>query len=238
MYQKPHQKSERAIPKEYRFVRLPLPEAAHSALEAARREAADSDLEFVASQWKWHVETRFHVLRGGPTRGFPGSELVSGSGVDHPNLQRLPSIRRFLELAFPEPPVLAWLGDSPPGARIFLHVDNTKHWDEHHRIHVPLLTHGEARLCVDGFFQHLEYGSAWLLNNSVPHGAINRGPRRVHLMLDLRASEWMADWLRRGTSESGTPDSLALAELGRDPLSALSSGDCFDSARLSRLISQ
>ncbi len=66
-----------------------------------------------------------------------------------------------------------------------MHVDDTHHWDEHHRLHVPLITHHEARVCVAEHFLHLSPHKVWLLNNSVPHGVLNRGPERLHLCLDL-----------------------------------------------------
>ena len=59
-------------------------------------------------------------------------------------------------------------GSSPPGARIFLHRDNTQHWDEHHRIHLPLVTTPDAKLCVLGRFQHFPAGHLFAFNNSRP----------------------------------------------------------------------
>ncbi|MCA9538566.1 MAG: aspartyl/asparaginyl beta-hydroxylase domain-containing protein, partial [Myxococcales bacterium] len=141
----------------------------------------------------------------------------------------------LLDTAFPAPAALAWLGLSPPGARIFLHVDNTTHWDEHHRVHLPLITTPAARLCVDGRFAHLPAGTLWAFNNSRPHGAINDGPDRLHLMVDLPATPAVQAWLAQGEPFDGKEDSAAFAALNADPLSVLTEAERSDGAFVSRL---
>lgn len=234
VFQRPHQRSERALEKRYRFAWWPLA----TDLAALVDEIAEQQPEWLESQWKWHVESRFSLLRAGRRLGYPGSELTNGHSIDQPNLDRLPRLLRFLDTAFPTPPTLAWLGRIPEGGRIYTHVDNTQHWDEHHRLHVPLITHPEARLCVDGHFLHLSPQRVWLLNNSVPHGALNRGPERLHLVLDLPNFSGFDDWLAKGTLELGEPDPSALAELARDPLSSPEITSLLDSARISRFLAQ
>ena len=234
MFQRPHQPSARAVQKAYRFAWWPL----SVDLAALVREVAGEPLEWLESQWKWHVETEFSVLRAGQRQGYPGSELTHGHSVNQPNLARLPHLQAFIDSAFPVRPRVAWLGRMPSGARIFLHVDNTEHWDEHHRLHVPLITSPEARLCVAGRFQHLSPGRLWLMNNSLPHGALNRGPERWHLVLDLPHFDGFDSWLASGTAETGEPDEPALAELARDPLSSPAAESVFDSARWARWLAQ
>jgi len=234
VFQRPHQRSERALRKAYRFVSRPL--EVDFAPVLAELEA--QSLEWLESQWKWHVETRFSILRAGERQGYAGSELTQGHSVDQPNLERLTRLREWLDSAFPVVPNVAWIGHLPRDARIFLHVDNTQHWDEHHRVHVPLRTHPEARLCVAGRFAFLRPGRMWLINNSVPHGAINRGPDRLHLVLDLPHFAGFDEWLAQGTVEPGELDPEAFAELNRDPLSVPAAASPFDSARRARLLSQ
>jgi hypothetical protein len=234
VYQRPHQRSPRALPKDYRFNRRPLWFATQPLCE----ELDGPELEWIESEWKWHVGTRFCLLRGGAQQGYNGSELTSGSSVDHPNLEKLPRLRAVLNEAFPAPAAVAWLGWLPRGSRIFLHVDNTGHWDEHHRVHVPLITNLEARLCVAGRFLHLDPASAWLVNNSVVHGALNRGPDRLHLMLDLPASEAVDRWVAGGIAEVGEEDGPALDELAANPLAALPPEVLQDRARLARMLQQ
>jgi hypothetical protein len=234
VFQRPHQPSDRALRKDYRFTSRALAFDLAPVLEELERE----NLEWLDSQWKWHIETRFSILRAGERRGYPGSELTHGHSINQPNLERLTHLRGFLDSAFPVRPTMAWLGHIPRGGRIFLHVDNTQHWDEHHRVHVPLITNPEARLCVDGHFLFLRPGRLWLLNNSVPHGALNRGPDRLHLALDLPHFDGFDEWLAQGTAEPGTSDDAALAELNQDPLSVPAAARPFDSAHSARLLAQ
>jgi hypothetical protein len=201
-------------------------------------EIGEQQTEWLESQWKWHVESRFALLRTGQRAGYPGSELTNGHSINQPNLERLPRLLEFLDSAFPIKPTLAWLGRIPAGGRIFTHVDNTRHWDEHHRVHVPLITNEHARLCVEGRFLFLQPNRIWLLNNSVPHGALNRGPERLHLVLDLPHFSGFDAWLANGTLESGAADADALAELDQNPLDSHAASSALDHARLNRFLAQ
>jgi kumamolisin len=236
VFQRPHQRSDHAAPKPYGFVAAALSSDFDPVV--ITNELRERRPEWIDSQWKWHVESRFCILRAGERAGYPGSELTRGHSIDQPNLAWLPRLRAFLDSAFPVAPKLAWLGWLPRGARIFLHVDNTRHWDEHHRVHVPLLTNPDARLCVGGGFLHLRPRHAWIMNNSVPHGAINRGADRLHLVLDLPHSPLVEAWIARGYHEAGEPDPDALAELSQDPLNTAAARAGFDSARLARMLLQ
>lgn len=217
-HQRPHVRSANAIAKPYRFVELPF----SADVEPFVRGLARARPAWQPSQWKWHRGTYFWVLRGGPRGDGPGSELVTGAGHDAATLREHPELRRFLDHAFPVPPVLAWLGLSPRGSTIRAHVDNTPHWDEHHRVHVPLVTNRQARLCVEGRFLHLRPGSAWLVNNSVVHGACNDGPPRLHLVVDLPAHPRVCSWIDRGIPRPGHEHPELRQRLERDPLSDLS----------------
>jgi kumamolisin len=234
MYQRSRPRSARAIEKPYRFLRLRAAVDAKALLD----EIEAARVSFAPSEWKWHLETRFCVLRAGEDTSYAGSGLVRGSGVDKPVLESLPKIRRFLNSGLPAPVTRAWLGLSPPGARIFLHVDNTSEWDEQHRIHVPLKTHEGARLCTGGRFAHLAAGSMWLFNNSLPHGMINHGPERLHLVLDVAPSAELSEWLRAGERVEGEVDDASYAELSRNPLESLRDEDWADVDRMYRFFSQ
>ncbi|HLT35554.1 MAG TPA: aspartyl/asparaginyl beta-hydroxylase domain-containing protein [Enhygromyxa sp.] len=217
-FQRPHVPSERAIEKGYRFVELPFDvELAPICAELRRVQ-----LPWQPSQWKWHRGTWFCVLRAGPRGVGPASELVTGVGHDAPILAELPSLKELLDHCFPEPVPLAWLGLSPAGGVIRAHVDNLHHWDEHHRVHVPLSTNPAALLCVDGHCLHLAPGRAWALNNSVVHGARNGGRNRVHLIVDLPPTPAVQAWLASGRHHDGAPDPEALRHIEADPLADLS----------------
>jgi aspartyl/asparaginyl beta-hydroxylase len=234
VFQRPHQRSPRALDKTYRFAWWPLAFELESVVDEMTRHR----LDWLESQWKWHVESRFSLLRAGERAGYPGSELTNGHSINQPSLERLPGLCRFLDTAFPVKPTLAWIGCIPAGGRIFTHVDNTEHWDRHHRIHVPLITNPDARLCVAGRFLFLQPNRIWLLNNSLPHGALNRGPERLHLVLDVPDFAGFPAWLARAQLEQGEPDPPALAELEQDPLDSPAAMSSLDSTRLARLLAQ
>jgi len=234
VFQRPHQRSPHALEKAYRFACWPLAFDLAPLVDEITRECP----EWLESQWKWHVESRFALLRAGQRSGYPGSELTNGHSTNQPNLERLPRLCHFLDTAFPAKPTLAWLGRIPQGGRIFTHVDNTPHWDEHHRVHVPLITNPEAKLCVAGRFLFLRPKCVWLLNNSLPHGALNRGSERLHLVLDLPHFAGFDAWLAEGNLESGEPDACALAELEQNPLDSPATFSSLDSSRLPRFLSQ
>jgi kumamolisin len=231
MYQKPHAPSPHALAKPYALLRLPMTVDALALAE----EIGAAPLNWLPSQWKWHLGTYFCILRAGAEGRHPGSALINGTGVDTADLRRLPRIRHFLDTAFPVPAALAWIGLSPANSRIHTHIDNTAHWDEHHRIHVPLVTTPAARLCIGSRFQHFPLGTVWALNNSVPHGAINAGPDRLHLVLDLPSTPEVEDLLARAEPVKGELDPVALAQLAGDPLAVLTEAQRADAYLMARL---
>lgn len=238
MYQRTHTRSPHPARKPRRFARLPdRIDPAPLLAEIAAVAPFDGPLTapWLSSQWKWHLRTQFLVLRGGPPTSIPGGRLTSGGGVDAPLLARLPRLRAAIDTLAPTPAALAWVGLSPPGACIFLHVDNTQHWDEHHRVHLPLQTTPAARLCVRGRFAHLPAGTLWAFDNSAPHGAINDGPPRLHLIVDLPPTPAVEAWLASGEPVDGVEDAAALARLRRDPLTALTAVERADRGLMGRL---
>jgi kumamolisin len=149
----------------------------------------------------------------------------------------MPAIRDCLDTAFPVPAALAWLGLSPPGARILIHVDNTAHWDRHHRVHVPLQTSPEARICVSGRTVHMPAGSVWMFNNSRPHGALHDGPaERIHLIADLPDTAAVRDWLATGERIEGDADARVVEALSSDPMTR--AAEDADAALLARFEAQ
>ena len=235
MYQRRHHRSAAAAPKPYRFRRLTG--AFDPAPLLAEIDALPADA-WIGSQWKWHLGTRFCILRGGPAGAAPGERLTGGGGVDAPVLTRLPATHALLEAAFPVPAALAWIGASPPGARICVHVDNTAHWDEHHRVHLPLRTQGDAKLCVAGRWLHLTPGQMWALNNSLPHAAANDGPLRLHLMVDLPDVPSVRAWIAAGVDVEGAPDAGLWADVTRDPFDAVTPKHLAEPGLLGRLLRQ
>lgn len=234
MYQRRHQRSPDALAKDYTF----LDTRVRIDVAPILAELAAVELPYIESLWKWHRGTRFCILRAGPRGELPGDELISGEGIDAPLLAGLPRLRELLDGALGFRAPLAWLGLSPPDSAIRLHVDNTAHWDEHHRIHLPLVTTPGARLCVMGRFQHFPAGHLFAFNNSRPHGAINRGPERLHLVIDAPAGAAIDALLAAGAHLPGEPDAEALARLSQDPLSDLTPAERARPELLARMLQQ
>lgn len=217
MHQRKHQRSPHALRKDYDFARLPLTVDPRPLVAELQGLA----LPWIQSLWKWHHGTQFCILRAGPKGSLAGDELITGTAVDAPVLARLPAFARVLDELLPVPAPLAWIGHSPPGSAIRFHIDNTAHWDEHHRVHIPLCTSPGARLCVMGRYVHMPAGSVWLFNNSRPHGAINDGPERLHLVLDWPSSPEVEALVARAERVRGERDDEATARLSEDPLVAV-----------------
>jgi len=222
MHQRKHQRSPRALQKDYDFLQLPVSIDVAPLVVELRKVA----LPWIESLWKWHRGTQFCVLRGGPSGTLSGDELLTGAGIDAPILAALPAIREVLDHAFPVRAPLAWIGRSPSGSAIRVHIDNTQHWDEHHRLHVPLVTSSRARLCILGRTVHMPAGSVWAFNNSRPHGAINTGPERLHLVLDLPGSGAVDAFLASGRRVAGQLDAEAVERLSEDPLAGVHEDEC------------
>lgn len=234
MYQRRHQRSPDALLKNYTFldtgVRVdpaPLLDELHGVV-----------LPYLDSLWKWHRGTRFCVLRGGPPGPLPGDELTSGRDIDAPILAELPRLRALLNGALGFHAPMAWIGLSPPNSAIRMHVDNTQHWDEHHRLHVPLITTPGARLCVLRRFHHFPAGALFAFNNSRPHGAINDGPARLHLIFDVPAGPAIDALLAGGVAIEGELDAPALARLSEDPLADLTPDERHQPALMHRFVNQ
>lgn len=234
MYQRRHERSPRALVKDYTFLDTNVRVDVAPLVEELSRVT----LPYLDSLWKWHRGTRFCILRGGPRGALPGDELLTGHGIDAPILADLPRLRAVLDGALGFRAPLAWIGLSPPNSAIRMHVDNTPHWDEHHRLHLPLVTSPGARLGVLRRFQHFPAGHLFAFNNSRPHGAINDGPARLHLVFDVPACPAIDALLAGGTRLEGEYDARALARLSEDPLGDLTPEERRSPALMHRFLHQ
>src|SRR6478736_6646622 len=67
-----------AVEKPYRFAWWPL----EFELAPLIEEITTQQPEWLESQWKWHVESRFALLRTGQRASYPGSELTNGHSIN------------------------------------------------------------------------------------------------------------------------------------------------------------
>jgi hypothetical protein len=79
----------------------------------------------------------------------------------------------------------AMLARLPPGARIARHRDTDPSFAVSHRIHVPVITNPGVSFIVGSQTMPAIEGTAFELNNLLPHEVVNRGEsHRIHFIFD------------------------------------------------------
>jgi mannose-6-phosphate isomerase-like protein (cupin superfamily) len=88
-----------------------------------------------------------------------------------------------------------------PGGVIREHRDDDLRFEEGEaRLHIPLATNPAVEFYVDDRRVLMEPGECWYLDLSRPHRVHNRGRTdRIHLVIDCRVDEWLAEQLAAGT---------------------------------------
>jgi hypothetical protein len=73
------------------------------------------------------------------------------------------------------------------------------------RLHVPVTTNPGVEFLLNRRPVAMAAGSVWYLRLADPHSVANRGSGdRVHLVIDLRVNDWLADLLEEGAA-AGAP---------------------------------
>ena len=86
-----------------------------------------------------------------------------------------------------------------PGAKILEHTDNMGS-DEamEMRIHIPIQTNPEVQFHINNQLVDMKPGEVWFGDFSLPHRVENNGKeRRIHLVLDCVANEWLRGQIRK-----------------------------------------
>ncbi len=72
-----------------------------------------------------------------------------------------------------------------PGANVSEHCDINYYWQNHVRVHVPIVTDPAVRFHCNGYHVHMAAGEAWIFDNWRRHSVENpSGVSRVHLVMD------------------------------------------------------
>lgn len=127
-----------------------------------------------------------HAIDGDPrcldagslgTRGFRPTSLIERTPHLRAALASLPSAKRAVRLM-----VL------PPGAAIRAHVDAELNLAARiARLHVPIVTHDDVTLVIDGVACRWRPGELWFGDFTRPHHVENASDvTRVHLVMDVR----------------------------------------------------
>jgi hypothetical protein len=196
-----------ALPKRS-FVELPL---------VIDREALLREVEALpAGAWRptyWgtpHCSIASILLRGGTTG--TQADYCCEEVDDAPTLHALPAITALIGPTGPFGGCqFAFLFRMAPGGVTLAHYDGAEVWHRLHRVHVPLSTHPDAKLVVEGRVHHLAAGRAWTFDNQALHGFSNGPCERVHLILDVPDTEVMRGVLAGATVHPGTVDPVVAA---------------------------
>jgi Aspartyl/Asparaginyl beta-hydroxylase len=116
--------------------------------------------------------------------------------VDTPLLDRTPYFREVLA-SFRCPLTCVRLMRLTPGSVIKEHGDHDlaaeQGWA---RMHVPVTSNPDVEFFLNGTPVRMVPGEAWYLRLADPHRAANRGATdRVHMVIDAKLDDWLADML-------------------------------------------
>jgi uncharacterized protein (TIGR03032 family) len=151
--------------------------------------AAEMDM-LPESAWRAHPEgapgnTAVPLVA---TEGDPEDDSVRGPMQPTPWLDQLPYHRA----------VLASLGAPIGRTRLMrvasegslaAHVDTNRYWQEHLRVHLPVITARSVRFTCADDEVHMAAGEAWVFDTWRRHGVVNpAGFDRVHLVIDTVGS--------------------------------------------------
>lgn len=138
--------------------------------------------------------------------GDPGNDGVSGPMLPTPHLVQLPYVQQ----------VLASLGAVLGRTRLMrldgnaeatVHCDVNYYWQDHYRVHVPIVTTPAVRFVCGDAAVHMAAGDCWIFDTTRRHNVINPEPtRRIHLVADTVGSSQFAALVAfaRDPGEPGT----------------------------------
>lgn len=146
------------------------------------QEDAAKENDFPCFQYTRHVVFRFIAGNRDPRRFYSQPIWAIWGRMLLPVMARAAAPYGFADPVYPK----VMLARLAAGHAIDLHVDGGGSHPFTHKLHVPLETNAGAILRVDGADFHLSTGSAFEVNNLVPHGAFNGGASdRIHLIFEV-----------------------------------------------------
>ncbi len=134
--------------------------------------------------------------------GAPGNTCVQlvasgGNHLDHATTGAMAPTKHLLQMPYHRT-VLASLGAPigrtrlmriEPEGHLDLHVDTNRYWQEHMRVHAPVITHPDVRFTCDERSVHMAPGEVWVFDTWQRHGVDNPADfARVHLVIDTVGS--------------------------------------------------
>lgn len=127
-----------------------------------------------------------------------GTNPLAEEFVDTPYLERTPALRALLA-GLDCPLKSARLMRLTPGSRILEHDDHDPDTTGTARLHIPVTTNDGVEFLLNKKRVPMLAGEFWYLRLSDPHAVANRGATdRVHLVVDVRLSDWLLGLLKEG----------------------------------------
>jgi uncharacterized protein (TIGR03032 family) len=126
--------------------------------------------------------------------GDPDDERALAPMAASPLLADLPDVRAAMAV------LRAPIGRSrlmrvASRGRLGSHVDTNRYWQEHLRVHIPVVTDPSVRFTCDDEEVHMAAGEVWVFDTWREHGVDNpAGHDRIHLVIDTVGSAdlWQA----------------------------------------------
>ncbi|MBS3952651.1 MAG: aspartyl/asparaginyl beta-hydroxylase domain-containing protein [Methylomicrobium sp.] len=73
------------------------------------------------------------------------------------------------------------------------------------RLHIPIITNPQVEFYLDGERIIMAEGEVWYVNVNFPHRVQNLGREdRIHLVVDCKVNDWLADLFRSGAASKST----------------------------------
>lgn len=185
------------------FLQLPL----QVDLEGLRKDLAHCLLQ----TWPEHFNTRDYsgswkvIALRSPSGSMHNAYAHGDQFQDVPLLQECPAVLAFLhQLECPLEAVR--MLRLAPGSQIHTHKDQgLAYLDGTFRLHIPIMTHPDARFVIGGEEIHFPAGTCWYGNFSLPHSVDNlSNVDRVHLVVDGNRNGWTDELFSRAGMDLST----------------------------------
>ncbi|MEQ1700660.1 MAG: TIGR03032 family protein [Ilumatobacteraceae bacterium] len=151
-------------------------------------------------------------------RGNADDQATTGPMAPTPTLANMPYTRAVLA-ALGAPIGRSRLMRIEAEGHLGLHVDTNRYWQEHFRVHVPVVSHPDVLFTCEQEAVHMALGEVWVFDTWRRHGVENPAEfARIHLVIDTVGSS--ALWARIDEGASHGRDGEAIGPVVGDDAAA------------------
>lgn len=151
------------------------------------------DLSSHQITWALHHNTagftgEWHIINLRQSSNLVGVEGDFQDFEDTKDMLLFPSIKKLIDIHFPNTVMAVRLMNLRAGAQIKKHRDHELNYENGEvRLHIPLQTHPSVIFHIDDETIHLPIGTCWYLNTNLPHAVQNPSNQdRIHLVIDSK----------------------------------------------------